>query len=489
MAEEITQQAQAGDLIERRTRIYKTKKNHYQEEYGTLIVAENRRDPAARLITIPVRLIHSSSSSPADPIFHLGGGPGQTNINWKPDDALLARHDVVLVGYRGADGFPILQGPEIVEAVRGQGPDITSPESLERIAAAMGACADRLRAEGVDLSGYTIPEVVADLEAARIALKIGKINLLSQSYGTRVAQVYALLHPEVIARSAMIGVNPPGRFVWEAGMIDHQIERYSELCAQDPACSQRTADLSQAMRRVSRAMPSRWRYLKIDPGKVRVITAILLFHRRTAALAFDAWLAADEGDFSGLALLSLAYDLAVPGIFTWGDLMAKGMNADYDPGRDYDDLYAPDSILGTPLSLLIWQPASRSWPVWPMEDRFRQPQPCEVETLLINGSLDFSTPVEYGRDELLPSLKNGRLVILAEMGHCADFWSLNQEAAYRLLTGFFASGEADASGFDYLPMDFTVRQGLPLLAKLLTYSGLLLIAIPILKLLRAIRIL
>jgi hypothetical protein len=33
-------------------------------------------------------------------------------------------------------------------------------------------------------------------------------------------------------------------------------------------------------------------------------------------------------------------------------------------------------------------------------------------------------PAEYARDELMPSLKNGRQVILSEMGHVNDVWSV-----------------------------------------------------------------
>lgn len=110
-----------------------------------------------------------------------------------------------------------------------------------------------------------------------------------------------------------------------------------------------------------------------------------------------------------------------------------------------------------------------------------------METLLINGSLDFSTPLEFGRDELLPSLKNGKLVILSEMGHVNDFWSINPTAANRLLSSFYATGQADESGFSYLPMDFKVSFGFPALAKILMGTGILLILLVGLGLARGIK--
>ena len=43
-----------------------------------------------------------------------------------------------------------------------------------------------------DPSGYTLENMVEDVEAVRIALNLGKINLLGHSYGGALAQAYAL---------------------------------------------------------------------------------------------------------------------------------------------------------------------------------------------------------------------------------------------------------------------------------------------------------
>jgi hypothetical protein len=179
--------------------------------------------------------------------------------------------------------------------------------------------------------------------------------------------------------------------------------------------------------------------------------------------------------------------MMMPKVFVWGDLLAKGGNVDFDLTRDYNDLRAPDTILGSPMSLLIWQPASKGWPIYPAADELRRVQPSSVETLLINGSVDFSTPIEFGRDELLPALKNGKLVTLSEMGHVNDFWSVNPAAADRLLSSFYATGNADDSGFSYLPMDFKVALGFPLLAKILLGTGVLLIIAVVLGISRGIK--
>lgn len=466
--------ARAGDLTLKPCK-YKTRTRTYRAECGTLIIPENRISPNSRLIALPVKRIHARSDSPLEPIVYFGGGPGVGNMRFDPPDDLLAHHDILIVGYRGADGSSVLGCPEFSEAILGDGRDIYSDESLAMMTDAVRACRERLESAGVDLSGYTMQQVVDDVEAARVALGYEKINLLSESYGTRVAQIYAALHPESLNRSAMIGVNPPGHFVWEPQMVDLQIEQYARLWTMDEAARARSQNLAETMRRVSHNMPRRWLFFPIDAGKVNTVAFLFLYHRNTSAQVFDAYVAADHGDPSGLALMSMAYDLMVPNALVWGDLFIKGGSADMDANRDYAaDLCAPDSIMGSPLSYLIWAPLSQAWEFELPPAELRQAQPTDVPTLLLSGSVDFSTPAEYARDELLPSLKNGKQIVISEAGHVGDVWRVQPEATLRALTTFYDTGIADDSLYQYAPMDFNVKFGFPLLAKILLGTGVLL---------------
>jgi hypothetical protein len=88
-----------------------------------------------------------------------------------------------------------------------------------------------------------------------------------------------------------------------------------------------------------------------------------------------------------------------------------------------------------------------------------------VETLLVSGNIDLNTPVQFARDQLLPSLSNGRHVILSEYGH-GEFLRLQPEASIRLLTSFYDTGVADDSLYTHHPVDFKVGLGYPALAKL-----------------------
>jgi len=467
--------AQAGDLVDLEPCTYEAGDVEYAADCGTLVVPENRSEPTSRLIALPVTRIHASGDNPMEPIFWLAGGPGSTNMGFSHLDGLIENHDIVLVGYRGVDGSSVLDCPEVKRAAKGLGDDLLSEESIVNIGNAFALCLERLQGEGIDLDGYTIPEVIEDNEAARKGLGFERVNLLSGSYGTRVAQIYSWMYPDSIFRSVMISVNPPGHMIWEPSVLHEQIVYDANLCAQDSECSARTDNLAETMQNVVNNMPSRWLFLKIDPGKVRFMTHFFLWHRGQAASAYDIYIAAEGGDPSGLALMSLMYDMLIPAYMTWGELAIKGVSTDYDSARDYlTEMNPPDSILGAPMSEFIWSGAqAMDWPITQIPAEWRHVQPSDVETLLVSGNIDATTPAQWATNELLPSLSNGEQVILSEFGHTDDVWGLQPEATVHLLTTFYESGEVD-NLFTYQPMDFNAGlMSFPFIAKALVLVILL----------------
>src|SRR5436190_10478718 len=147
---------------------------------GTLVVPENRHDPHSRLIALPITRVRAHTPNPGAPIFRLQGGPGITNMDFPDASRFTARHDVVLVGYRGVDGSSRADSPEVVGALE-HSRDLLGTASLASEANAYRACAKRLQGKGVDLAGYSLPERVGDLELAREKLGYGPIDLVSES--------------------------------------------------------------------------------------------------------------------------------------------------------------------------------------------------------------------------------------------------------------------------------------------------------------------
>src|SRR5215472_6623159 len=323
----VPQGAHAGQLTMHPC-TYPTENGSYRADCGTLVVPEDRADPHSRLIALPVIRIPARSSHPLAPIFRLNGGPGQTNMKFPEASRLIARHDIVMVGYRGVDGSSVLNCPEVT-AVLSSSADLLGSASLHAYAQAFAACAHRLEHAGVDLAGYTLAEQADDIEAARVALGYHRIDLLSESEGTRLAMIYAWRYPNDVQRSAMIGVNPPGNFLWSGTEIDQGIERYSAYCAQDPSCRSRTADLAATVRNTAAHPPSRWLFLPVKPGNVRMTTFLGMADAAasppvTGPVTLNSWISAARGNPGGLWVLSMLGDLVLPKVFTWGEFAAIG---------------------------------------------------------------------------------------------------------------------------------------------------------------------
>lgn len=172
----------------------------------------------------------------------------------------------------------------------------------------------------------------------------------------------------------------------------------------------------------------------------------------------DSWIRAADGDASGFWLQSLLGRMAFPEAQVWGDA-ASIAREDADAARaSFSSAGDDGSILGNPGSRFLWMGGNlaHAWPDAPDSHLYRHVQPSDVETLLIGGTLDFATPPNFARDELLPALSNGHQVVLSEFGHTTDFWGTQKQAGTHLITTFYDSGRVDDSRYRHRSIDFGV---------------------------------
>jgi len=471
--------AQAGELIGLEECEFQPagSKTKYAAECGMLVVQENWDKTGSRLIALPVVRIPASGPNPTEPVFWLVGGPGGTNLSWAPPDWLLEEHDVVMVGYRGVEGTMVLSCPEVGRRQKAHlGKDFWSEQARAEYAAAVRQCAATHQEAGVDLSGYTIPGVVEDMESARTALGYGRINLFSESYGTRVAQIYAYMHPDSLHRLVLIGVNTPGHFVWDPAVLDDMIRYLSHLCALDEACSSRTSDFAQTMYEVNHNMPERWLVFNIDPDSVRFGIQLMLFSNPQISMVFDAYLAAAEGDPSGLAMINLVGPMLFdPDGWVFGEYFNKGGTADLEAYGGIESISLGNSILGAPFSEWLW-PMAVEWPIELIPKVLREFQESDVEMLLVNGTVDFATP-PTALDEAKPYYHKAQMVLLPEFSHVEDVYTLQPEAFKQLIISYYDTGMADDSLYVYQPLSFEPGMSLTVMAKLLVAAMVVLPAL------------
>jgi hypothetical protein len=227
------------------------------------------------------------------------------------------------------------------------------------------------------------------------------------------------------------------------------------------------------MRRTDEDLPDRWLGLPIDDSAVRVFSFYGLMETTSEAAplngptAIDAWLAADDGDASGFWLQSLVADLA-PMPFVWGQYAAAA-RPDADAAKEYfaSAEQGPGPDLGYAATAFAWGGGrlADAWPAAPDEDEYSRVRTSNVETLLIGGELDFSTPPQVATKELLPHLPNGHQVVLPGFGHTLSFWNDQPEAGSHLVNTFLDTGRVDDSRYEPQNVDFTPAVTLPTLAK------------------------
>jgi pimeloyl-ACP methyl ester carboxylesterase len=437
----------------------------YDADYGTLVVHENRQNPDSPLIELPVIRVRTKSQQPGPPIFMLGGGPGGPNVftekilkNSGVSDRVLLwyleGHDVVYVGYRGVDGSVVLGAPEYRTALARSNKPL-SQSGMEKLGNALSRDLQHTKEREVDVAGYNLIEVAGDIEAARAQLGYDVIDLLSVSYGGQVAYTYCLEYPERVHRNVMVCTDAPGHLaIWDCRTLDSQLEYYAELWSRDEKHAARSGDLIATIRTVLDTLRQRG---QPDPDKVKIMTIALLYSTRAAAYVFDAYIDAYNGDYKKLSLLSRGFSYGMPRAVRWGDFYVKLYSmGDFDPNGDYGKAFnSPQCLMGSPLAQLFFGPAkylSSQIPAIPK--RYREGQYCDVQTLFVCGSLDFSGPAENVRKYLLPYFKNGQLVVLSEFGHEDVPGALQPEAFRHLVMTYLDKGIVDDSMYKYAPVDF-----------------------------------
>ncbi len=449
----------AGDIIIKagyfKNEYFKQYDKKIDAEYASLIVPENRTKENSRLIDIPVLKIKSKSQNPLEPVFLLYGGPGSSNIiNWRRAMMYLHEdHDIVMVGYRGIDGSVLLNSDLIPEAIDAESYPLSS-ENLKEIGEACYKEHLRYKSEGIDIDGYNVIEVIDDIETARIALGYDKINLFGSSFGTRIAYLMGVKYPESVNRTCMELVNTPGTCVWEPENNDAIFNYLNEEWKSDTNCVKRSPDIVKTIKNVLATLPVRYKKETLDPDKVKMMMFGFMYTQDGIRMLFDAFIAAENGDYSGIAFLSIMFDLLPEDDMVWGEMIVKAVSADYDYNRDYEIEMEPEgSVIGSPMSKLFGLMKYKEWPMKQIPDEYKKLQKSEVQTLMINGTIDISTPIVQAR-ELLTYLPNGHLVELENRGH-QDLGYYQKAEFEQLIIDFYKTGAINDSGFNDMQLDFS----------------------------------
>jgi pimeloyl-ACP methyl ester carboxylesterase len=354
--------------------------------------------------------------APRGVLLVLSGGPGQPGLfllDRFVGKALAAekrRYRVVVFDQRGTGA-----GALDCEAMQQQ---MGASDLYPPTAGAVRACAAKL---GDRRQFYGTDDVVEDIDALRRALGVDKIALDGVSYGTYVAERYALAHPDHVSKLVLDSVVP------HVGLTDlGVVEFHATARVLRSVCGNRCVDdLAAVVKRYDNGvdvLDALTTDSIVDPTYKTVfdIPQALRAARKGAPGLLESFIvsmhagdqAPAEALDQGLHASALCGDWRYP----WGTSAAPLAGREAALSRAVAKL--PTKALfpfdrktatgnGFIRQCLPWAPT----PPTPL-DRGK----ITVPTLLLNGDHDLSTPLEWAKQELRRTT-HGKLVVVPGAGH------------------------------------------------------------------------
>ncbi len=400
-------------------------KDALEAQCATFPVPEDRSKPDGRKIALNIAWLQADTQGEVmpDPVFFLAGGPGQSAVDTYPGldpvfEEVRKQRDVVLVDQRGTGKSNLLNcaaDPDNAD---------TSPAAMQ---AAAVECVAAL-SKKADLRHYTTTDAIADLDDVRKAIGAKQINLVGVSYGTRVAQQYAMRHPAATRSIVLDSVVPNTLKLGNifARNLDDALALQFALCSKAPACKGKLGDprveLDQLLAKL-RAAPVTVQYRDATTGEhqedvlraetVAGLVRMYAYMPLAGALLPKLIHEANAGRYDGLMALAKLMQ---------GDMkeaMAMGMQMSVICSEDGDSLVKREEDANTVLGNLMPEGMAAMCKLWPKGDvpaDFNKALATNVPALVLEGEFDPVTPPRYG-EEVVKTLPNGRLFVLRGQGH------------------------------------------------------------------------
>ena len=403
---------------------------------GTYEVFEDRAARTGRKITIKVVVFPATGSErEPDPFVYIPGGPGSSATEDAPGIAkvfagIRARRDMVFIDQRGTGGSHPLNCNLF---------NPTDPQSylgyffpLEDVR----KCRQELEPKA-NLTLYTTPIAMDDLDEVRAALGYERINLYGGSYGTRAALVYLKRHPQSVRTVTLQGVAPTNQFMPRdfATVHERALQGVIAECAADDACNKAFPNLREEVKRVLEQLlkgpievqveipdfspvPGRSNTAKVKLSRDLAAEAIryMLYHPSSAGRVPLLLHHAAQGYFAPLVLSALFYRQQI---------VATGSNGLYLSITCAEDLpwikpgegerLAANTFLGD-YRLRQQREACALWPRATIPKDYSEPTKGDAPVLILTGEWDPVTPPAHG-DEVARNLPNSLHLIVPHGAH------------------------------------------------------------------------
>jgi pimeloyl-ACP methyl ester carboxylesterase len=410
-------------------------------------VFEDRAAQAGRRISLNIVVVPALRRPPAgDPVFVLVGGPGlgaasgvRGDGEWLTDRRWRER-DIVFVDQRGTGASHRLPCPFGEGAsLQGLFRDLLPVDKIR-------AC--REAAEAVaDLTLYTTPIAMDDLDEVRAALGYDRINLYGVSYGAQAALQYLRQYPARVRAIALAGVATPDAkqpLSFARAAHDAMAALIAD-CAAEAVCGGRFPNLQGELQAVLAALdagPATFELANPTTKReesIRMSRAV--FVERLRLMLYDLEAAsrvplvihrAAQGDWAPFVRMSPAGVTAgVSAMYltvTCAETVARITEGDII--HETRDTFVGDYRTRAHLR------ACREWPRAQVPAAYYDAVRSDVPALILSGELDAATPPRFAR-MAARALRNSRHVIARNAAH-ADWHGCMRS----LVADFFARGSA-----------------------------------------------
>ncbi|HEX9944528.1 MAG TPA: alpha/beta hydrolase [Thermoanaerobaculia bacterium] len=425
-----------------------------QEEVlcGTLPVWENRAARSGRKIDLYVVVLPALSPHPApDPVFYINGGPGYGSAGAAAGMAqalgeVRKQRDVVLVDQRGTGKSHPLHC-----ALPGSETDLQNYMRTLFPMATLRACEPQLAAQA-DLTQYTTPIAMDDLDDVRAWLGYERINVFGGSYGTRAAQAYMRQHPEHVRSAILAGVMiMDARMpLYHARKAQESIDKLFDDCAAEESCRAAFPDLRSDLAKVVARLdqgpvkqtiqypPKTGKPVELSIGKGAFTTTL-------RAMQYSPFLSvriplyvhrAAQGDYGPMMLMTIL-DRTDP---NWNIGLYLSITCAEDVPR-IDKNEVPALIANTYQGddrIRDQVEACSFWPRAQVPEDFFKPVESLAPTLILTGWLDPATPPEWAA-EAARRLPNSLNVVMRDASHGPGGLA-HADCYFKLINDFIANG-------------------------------------------------
>lgn len=379
-----------------------------------------------------------------DAVFFFAGGPGQSAIDLAgPLTAaharLQQRRDLVFVDQRGTGRSAPLSCADDDERAVLQ-PLAARGDSAQQLAR-LQACRTALQAlPHGDLRFYTTDIAMADIDAVRQVLGIGRINAIGASYGTRAVLSYQRQFPQAVRRAVLDGVVPPDMRLPDAAAIDNQAayDALLRACADDAACARRHPDLAARLSALLHDLPrtvdlphpvsGRSERVLLDRAAVLGLVRAPLYSPALAAGLPAALAEAADGRWAPLAALAQQLSGGGGGIAT-GQHFSVVCAEDLGPGA----ASAPAPSLFDSQAAL-YRSVCADWPRGVVAPAFYTLPAAPAPVWLLSGTLDPVTPPRHGARVASAFGARARHITVPNTGHGVLAQACVREAVARFIT-------------------------------------------------------